>query len=80
MSNCAERTIKIENDFYCVEVDPLTGIIYRLFDKTDKINLLTEQRLADNFRLLLPLPDLEANYILGKEQRLSLIALADPLQ
>ena len=71
MSNCAEGTIKIENDLYCVTVDLLTGVIYGVFDKTSRIDLLTEQRLADSFRLLLPLPNLEANYIIGKEQHLS---------
>ncbi|MDQ1329115.1 MAG: hypothetical protein QG641_2404, partial [Candidatus Poribacteria bacterium] len=73
MGDCEEKTIKIENNLYCVAVNSLTGAIYGIFDKTSGIDLLNEQRLADNFRLLLPLPNLEANYIIGKEQRLSSI-------
>ena len=47
----------------------------RLFDKVGGIELIAEPRLAESFRLLLPLPDLEANYLLGVEQPLfSLVA------
>lgn len=63
--------MKIENPFYCLEIDPQHGTISRLFDKAGGLELLVEPRLADNFRLLLPLPDQQANYILGKEQRLT---------
>ena len=71
MKNCAGGTVNMENDLYCVEVDSRTGVISRIFDKIGQIDLLTERRLADNFRLLLPLPQLEANYILGKKQALT---------
>ena len=62
--------VPLENAFYRVEVDAERGLIERLLDKESKVELISERRLADNFRLLLPLPDLEANYILGREQKL----------
>ena len=63
--------LRLENKFTLVEVTPEHGLISRLYDKVGKIELITEPRLADNFRLLVPLPDLEGNYILGKEQKLT---------
>jgi hypothetical protein len=63
--------IEIENPYYLVAVDTENGTILGLRDKRGRIDLITEPRLADNFRLLIPLPDLEANYILGREQQLT---------
>ena len=60
--------MKTENDFYHVGIDPSTGAVRRVVDKVAKVELITEPRLAESFRLLLPLPDLEANYILSTEQ------------
>jgi hypothetical protein len=54
-------------------VDSENGTIIGFRDRIGGIDLITEPRLADNFRLLVPLPDLEANYILGREQRLTSI-------
>jgi hypothetical protein len=71
MKNYTGGTVKMENDLYCVEIDSQTGVISRILDKIGQVDLLIEQRLADNFRLLLPLPQLEANYILGKKQALT---------
>ena len=50
---------------------PRSGVITRLHDKPGDLDLLAEPRLAESFRLLLPLPDLEANYLLGRDQRLT---------
>ncbi len=63
--------VELENGFYRVEVDLKNGTIVGLRDKIGSIDLITEPRLADNFRLLIPLPDLEANYVLGREQQLT---------
>ncbi len=63
--------IAIENGSYRVEVDSESGLILRLLDKKRPVDLTTEPSLADNFTPLLPLPDLEANYIYGREQQLS---------
>ena len=61
----------LENNLYRIEVDRKAGLIVSLLDKRSRTELITEPRLADNFRLLLPLPDLEANYVMGREQLLS---------
>jgi hypothetical protein len=63
--------VGIENGWYRLEVDSEKGLIQRILDKGSGVELIVEPRLADNFRLLLPLPDLEANYILGREQQLT---------
>ena len=82
-----KQSTQIENDFYLVEVDAGNGAIKRIFDKIGGLELISEPRLADNFRICLPLPDrpqtsipdetkrfitgTQANYILGRDQRLS---------
>jgi hypothetical protein len=63
--------IRIENSGYIVEVSRDNGAIARLFDKRGGVELISEPRLAGNFRLLAPIPDLEGNYILGEEQKLA---------
>jgi len=63
--------MEIENLLYLIAVDAANGAIVKLLDKKSGVNLISEPRLADNFRLLIPLPDLESNYILGREQRLA---------
>src|SRR5688572_17373605 len=67
----SKPTTTIENDHYRADVDSENGVICKIFDKGGGIDLISEPRLADNFRMLIPLPDLEANYINGKDQRLS---------
>ena len=62
--------MKIENASYILEVSPENGALVRLRDKVGGVELLTHARLAESFRLLVPLPELEANYILGTEQHL----------
>ena len=63
--------MKIENDYYLIEIEREHGRLVRLRDKVGKIELITEPRLAENFRLLLPVPGMHANYILGTEQPLT---------
>lgn len=75
--NAMNRRHILENTHYRVEVESLHGRILRIRDKAGRIELLTEPRLADNFRLLLPLPGLRSNYILGSEQRLSAAEVGD---
>jgi hypothetical protein len=70
-------SIKLEDDRYSVEVNRSNGAVTRISDKKGNIELIREPRLADNFRFTLPIPGkepwetIEANYILGKEQKLS---------
>ena len=63
--------IRFENSNYTIEVSRGSGLLSRFYDKRSRTELITEPRLADNFRLLVPLPDLEGNYILGREQKLT---------
>src|SRR6266545_4959501 len=63
--------VRIENAHYVVELDRENGALRRLYDRVGRLEILAHDRLAESFRLLLPLPDLEANYILGTEQHLS---------
>jgi len=60
--------MKAENELYRVELDRRNGVIRRVLDKAGGMDLIGEPRLAENFRLLLPLPGLHANYICGVEQ------------
>jgi hypothetical protein len=70
-------SLKLEDDRYLVEVSRANGSITRILDKKGGIELIREPRLADSFRFTLPIPGkeswetLEANYIWGKEQKLS---------
>ena len=78
-----ESNITIENDRYLVAVSPKNGVITRIRDKVGKLELIAEPRLTDNFKFSLPLrgptawQSTEANYILGKDQRLTSHDLAD---
>ena len=66
-------SVKVQNKFYEIEIDRQHGLIRRIFDKIGHLDLINEPRLADNFALVVPLPDMQANFILGKEQRLNSI-------
>ena len=59
----------IQNDHYSLEVEEESGIIRSLYDRRAELELIAEPRLSENFRLLVPLPDLEANIILGADQQ-----------
>lgn len=63
--------IQLENELYLLEIEPEHGALVRLRDKMGNLELITEPRLAENFRLLLPVPGMHANYILGTEQELT---------
>jgi hypothetical protein len=69
--------ISIQNDRYLIEVSAASGAITRIQDKPTGLELIREPLLADNWKFTLPLPGkaawqaTEANYILGKDQRLT---------
>ena len=71
------KSVKIENDRYRVEVNRRNGSIIRIMDKVGGLDLIRESRLAGSFMFSLPLPgkdpweSIEANYIIGSEQRLT---------
>ena len=67
----AADSIVLENDKIRLEVDSQHGTLERLVDKTSSVDLRSDPLTADNYRLLVPLPDAPQNYILGRHQRLS---------
>ena len=60
--------MRIENDFFRVEIDSRSGCLRQVRDKAAGLDLIAEPRLSEPFRLLVPLPDLADNYIFGREQ------------
>jgi hypothetical protein len=72
-----QKSLKLEDDRYLVEVDRSHGAITRIRDKKGGVDLIREPRLADNFRFTLPIPGkeswqtIEANYLWGNRQKLS---------
>ena len=65
------NNLVLRNDLYLLEFDAANGALIRLRDEAAGCEVITEPRLADSFRLLLPLPDMHANYVLGSEQALT---------
>lgn len=61
----------LRNDRIIIEIEPEHGRIVRFVHEPLAINLIQEPRLAENFRLLLPLPYYRAHYVIGKEQALT---------
>ncbi|NQT92851.1 MAG: hypothetical protein HQ559_08825 [Lentisphaerae bacterium] len=65
--------MKIENRFYVVEIDESSGVVTSLFDKAGDLELISDARIGETFRLLLPLPHCESNYVVGNTQDLTAI-------
>ncbi|MBI2301356.1 MAG: hypothetical protein HYU66_20810, partial [Armatimonadetes bacterium] len=71
------RSIKLEDEHCLVEVSRANGSVTRLRDPVSGLDLLLEPRLAGSFRFSLPIPGkepwetLEANWIRGRDQKLS---------
>ncbi len=61
----------LENDLYLLEFDAAHGALVRLRDKVGGCEVIAEPRLSESFRLLLPMPEMHAHYILGNQQELS---------
>jgi hypothetical protein len=64
-------SIRLENDKCLVEISPTNGTVTRILDKSSRIELVSPQELAENFRLLLLQPNNSTHTILGKNQKLS---------
>lgn len=70
------RSLRLEDERYLVEVDRKHGSITRVYDKKGDLELISDARLADNYRFTLPIPGkepwsaIEANYIWGRDQKL----------
>src|SRR5687768_14402282 len=76
------RPIRLQNELYTLEIDPGTGGVTKLIDRAGGYDLIGEPRLAEGFRLLLPIPgrreaggpaapgppEVRCNYILSNGQ------------
>ncbi|MCM8760064.1 MAG: hypothetical protein NC906_09895, partial [Candidatus Omnitrophica bacterium] len=58
-----------ENGFYRIEINPVNAAILQICEKNSGLTLISDQRLGEGFRILLPLPDYECNYIYGNAQK-----------
>lgn len=61
----------LENEKYYIDMDRNTGILTKITDKVSGLDFISESKLSENFRLLVPIPELEANYLYGTEYGLS---------
>ncbi len=61
--------ILLENEHYSLAVDRQTGALRSLLVKRNGAQLIGEPRLAANFRICLPLPDYQCNYLDGITQK-----------
>jgi len=60
--------ITLENKFYRVEINPENAGILQMVEKSSGLNLISDARVAEGYRMLIPLPDYECNYIVGNKQ------------
>jgi hypothetical protein len=71
------RSLRLEDNNYSVEVSRANGAITRIRDKKSGMDLLLEPRLAGSYRFALPIPGkepwqtIEANWVFGKDQKLT---------
>ncbi|MBO0802688.1 MAG: hypothetical protein J2P25_06380 [Nocardiopsaceae bacterium] len=63
--------MKLDNGRVRVEIDEEHGRIVGIGHAGLGIEVVTEPRLAENFRLLLPLPSRRGHYLAGRDQRLA---------
>lgn len=62
-------TVTISNGSTRIEIDREYGRILQVADDVRHLRLIGEPRLAENFRILAPLPGLRGHYLLGRDQR-----------
>ncbi|HXK45060.1 MAG TPA: DUF6259 domain-containing protein, partial [bacterium] len=62
------KQLVIENKFYRVEINSENGSIQQITEQSSNLPLVSDQRLSESFRILLPLSDYECNYIYGIHQ------------
>ncbi len=64
-----DSCIVMENQALRLHIEKANGAISSFFVKANQCELIGEKRLQANFRLLVPLPDYQANYIDGMRQK-----------
>ena len=65
----AQETIEVVTDLCVLHLDKINGNLTGLHWKNPDEEIIKESRLGENFRILLPLPDYEANYFLSTNQK-----------
>ncbi len=65
-------THRIENETCRLEFDESSGVVSKILNKSTRMNIIAEPRLSANFKLLVPLPELRNNYLIGSQQKLTL--------
>jgi hypothetical protein len=59
----------MENEHFSLSLDPASGALSSLIVKRNQTDLIGEKRLRANFRICLPLPDYQCNYIEGSAHK-----------
>ncbi|MAF67133.1 MAG: hypothetical protein CMJ84_15930 [Planctomycetes bacterium] len=65
------ETYSVENEHYGVTIDRVHGRIVSVVDKARRYDVISVPGEGDNFRILVPLPDMLSNYVIGSAQALS---------
>lgn len=68
--------IMLADDRIVLAFDGATGTLLTLEDPVAGASFVAEPRLAENWRLLVPLPELRHHYVSGRAQRLSSVDVA----
>jgi len=64
-----QETIEVNTDVCILHLDKVNGNLVGLHWKNPDEEIIKESRLGENFRILLPLPDYEANYFFSTNQK-----------
>jgi hypothetical protein len=65
----ARPELTVENRHFSLALDPDTGALASLVVKRNQSELIGEKRLLTSFRICLPLPDYQCNYIEGAKHQ-----------
>lgn len=65
----SSRTKQVVLNICTLNLDPITGDLVGIRWKSPQLDVIREPRLGENFRILLPHPDYEANYFLSRRQK-----------
>ena len=64
-----QQTMEVTTDVCDLRLDKSNGNLVGLHWKNPDEEVIKESRLGENFRILLPLPNYEANYFLSTNQK-----------
>src|SRR5678815_738568 len=66
-----QQTMEVTTDVCVLQLDKTNGNLVGLHWKNPDEEIIKESRLGENFRILLPLPNYEANYFYSTNQKTS---------